>query len=129
MFLEAVNINLFEITYFKSQSKYKGVTWNTKNKSWRAAVHWESVKYDGGYYYDELDAAKKVNALCDNLGIERNIPEVDAMEIPKVMKKLCVDHVPTKTFFVYLKFFITLKISFDLFGFNFAATTNLEKIF
>jgi len=61
-----------------SSSEYKGVVWNTKNKKWRASVYWNCQRYPGGEYRDELDAAKRVNQLCDELEIERKNPGVDA---------------------------------------------------
>jgi len=62
-----------------TSSQYIGVTETNKIKKWRTVVHCNKKKYEGGYYYDEQDAAKRVNQLCDELGIERKNPEVDAM--------------------------------------------------
>merc|ERR1712034_33757 len=51
-------------------SQYKGVYWHRKRKKWGA---WLSLKNGkkkfGGNFKDELDAAKKVNQLCEQLGI------------------------------------------------------------
>ena len=37
-------------------------------------------------YEDEVDAAKKVNQMCDKLQISRQNPEVDAAPNQKVMQ-------------------------------------------
>ena len=70
-------INLYEV---QNSSQYKGVIETTNgSKKWRTVVCWQKKKYNGGYYLNELDGAKRVNQLCDKLGIDRKNPEVDAM--------------------------------------------------
>jgi len=65
-------------------SKYKGVTWNKNDKKWYAYLYLGSKKYIRGTWYDtELDAAKRVNQLCDEWQIKRKNPDVDAMPIRK----------------------------------------------
>ena len=45
---------------------------------------WKQKKYEGGHYDNEIDAAKRVNQLCDGLEIERKNPGVDATPTPKI---------------------------------------------
>jgi len=61
-----------------SSSQYKGVTWYTKSKKWKATVCFNGKKIHVGRYPDELDAAKRVNQMCDEFGIERKNPGIDA---------------------------------------------------
>jgi len=67
-------------------SKYIGVSFNKKSKKWRAVIYFQKQAKDGGDYGNELDAAKKVNQMCDELKIKRKNPEVDAMPTPKIIK-------------------------------------------
>merc|ERR1712034_265005 len=50
-------------------SQYKGVSWNKENGQWRAEIQFKKQKQNGGYFREELDAAKKVNQLCEKLEI------------------------------------------------------------
>jgi len=79
------NIHETNITKIKySTSQYKGVSWSTYAKKWSACVFWKCAKYRGGYYVSELDAAQKVNQICDELGIERKNSGIGAMPNPKI---------------------------------------------
>jgi len=51
------------------------------NLKWTSSVYFNSKKINGGPYRDELDAARRVNQLCNELKIERKNPEVDANPI------------------------------------------------
>merc|ERR1712034_225310 len=53
----------------EKKSKYKGVHWNTSRRKWQAQMLLKngSTKY-GGIFNDELDAAKRVNQLCQEFG-------------------------------------------------------------
>ena len=78
-------INYNELNH--STSKYIGVTWHTAAKKWRACVCIKKKKLEGGKYKNELDAAKRVNQMCDELGIERKNPKVNGLlPTPKVTK-------------------------------------------
>ena len=57
-------------------SKYTGVCWNKQRQKWVAAITVNSKKKSGGCYISELDAAHAVNALCDDLGLDRKNPEL-----------------------------------------------------
>merc|ERR1712034_273122 len=61
-------------------SQYKGVCWHRQNGTWYAQlnVKGEKNKY-GGCFSDELDAAKRVNQLCEELGIAPQNPGVIEM--------------------------------------------------
>ena len=58
-------------------SRYKGVDWNKKRKIWRVRV-WskEGKSKFGGHFQDELDAVKRVNQLCEELGIPPQNPDI-----------------------------------------------------
>jgi len=64
-------------------SQYKGVSWEKKLQQWKATVYWKKHIYGAGTYINELDAAKRVNEICDSLGMERKNPEVNTIQIPK----------------------------------------------
>mgnify|MGYP006202296147 CR=1 FL=1 len=52
-------------------SQYKGVTWNKKCGKWLAQLCLQTQgkqKY-GGIFKNELDAAKRVNQLCEEMEI------------------------------------------------------------
>jgi len=51
-------------------SQYKGVSWHRQSRKWCVFVRLKDkkIKY-GGTFNDELDAAKRVNQLCEDLGI------------------------------------------------------------
>merc|ERR1712034_300891 len=53
----------------ETASQYKGVSWNKENGQWRAEIQFKKQKQNGGYFREELDAAKKVNQLCEKLEI------------------------------------------------------------
>jgi len=60
-------------------SQYKGVTWHKQRKKWyvRICIKGEEPKY-GGIFKDELDAAKRANQLCEELGIPLQNPAISA---------------------------------------------------
>ena len=64
----------------KKTSQYKGVYWHRKNRKWtvRICPKGQKQKY-GGMFEDELDAAKKVNQLCEEFGIPAQNSETSAM--------------------------------------------------
>jgi len=57
-------------------STYKGVYWNAEHQKWQASVYVNKKLKYGGCYTSELDAAHGVNALCDDLGVDRKHPEL-----------------------------------------------------
>jgi len=69
------------VIFTDSSSKYHGVSLHTtgvykKNKKWRAIIYVNKKAENGGRYENELDAAKKVNQMCDEFKIERKNPDV-----------------------------------------------------
>ena len=48
----------------------------------------EKNKY-GGYFYDELDAGKKVNQLCEELGLP---PQNPGIEMPNLQSLVAKSH-------------------------------------
>ena len=50
-------------------SQYNGVHWHKNNKKWYAQIVLPGAKKKyGGGFKDELDAAKRVNQLCEEMG-------------------------------------------------------------
>jgi len=69
---------LKRIKYKKSQktSQYYGVYWHVESGKWYACLSLNSEKHKyGGIFDDELDAAKKVNQLCEESEISPLNPE------------------------------------------------------
>jgi len=51
------------------------VSWHKESKQWRAHLNLRGKKTrNGGYFKDELDAAKRVNQLCEEMGIPLKNP-------------------------------------------------------
>jgi len=70
-------------------SKYKGVFWHNQREKWYVVLYVskeQSQKY-GGRFNDELDAAKKVNQLCEDFGIPQQNPELSAIPNEQSQKK------------------------------------------
>ena len=64
----------------EKKSQYKGVSWNEGEKKWyvRIKPKGQERKF-GGFFKDELDAAKRVNQLCEELGISSQNPGISAI--------------------------------------------------
>merc|ERR1711925_524 len=60
----------------KKTSKYKGVHWNKENGQWRVQLTVKRQNQNGGHFKEELDAAKKVNQLCEKLEIPLRNPGI-----------------------------------------------------
>jgi len=69
-------------------SKYKGVYWHKSHKKWyvRVFLKGQKLKY-GGSFKNELDAAKKVNQLCEDFGISQHNPDISTIPNVQVKKK------------------------------------------
>jgi len=51
-------------------SQYTGVCWHKRQDKWSVDLCLQGVKKKfGGYFNDELDAAKRINQLCEEFGI------------------------------------------------------------
>jgi len=61
----------------KKTSQYKGVVLHEKSRKWHVLLTLKdgNKKY-GGSFTDELDAAKRVNQLCEKLGIPEKNPKI-----------------------------------------------------
>ena len=72
-------------------SQYKGVYWHSESGKWYVQIHMKNQKRKyGGIFEDELDAAKRMNQLCEEFGIPLRNPELSAVpneqhEVPKNM--------------------------------------------
>jgi len=62
----------------EKRSQYKGVTWHCGKWYVQLQVMGQKQKY-GGRFNDELDAAKKVNQLCEKFGIPLQNPGIVEM--------------------------------------------------
>ena len=61
-------------------SQYKGVYWDRDRGKWHVQLWLKEGKSKyGGYFQDELDAAKRVNQLCKELGIALQHPEISTI--------------------------------------------------
>merc|ERR1712034_93921 len=61
-------------------SKYKGVIWHKRSRKWCVSIYLKGQKRKyGGIFKDELDAGKRVNQLCEELGIPPQNPEISAI--------------------------------------------------
>ena len=69
-------MRVFVCTEAAKTSKYKGVCWDAQAQKWRADIRVNNKSNYGGNYISELDAAYAVNALCDDLGLDRKNPEL-----------------------------------------------------
>jgi len=75
--------------YQKSEktSQYKGVSWIKKNRKWLAyLVNAGKLKY-GGTFNGELDAARRVNQLCEELEIPLQNPGISSIPMQQYQKK------------------------------------------
>merc|ERR1712034_206520 len=60
-------------------SQYKGVTWHKQSGNWYAQLQVKGKKQKyGGIFKDELDAAKRINQLCEEFGIPPHNPTISA---------------------------------------------------
>merc|ERR1712034_133575 len=74
----------------QQKSQFKGVYWHKQSRQWCAHLNLKRrIQKCGGYFNDELDAAKAVNQLCEELQISPYNPEVTGMpNQPKGKEKL-----------------------------------------
>ena len=70
-------------------SQFKGVTWNKQRKTWYAQLFLKGQKQKySGYFNDELDAAKRINQLCEEFQIPLQNPGIAGMPNQQVAKKM-----------------------------------------
>ena len=71
---------LYTCEFKVKTSKYKGVSYHKHSDKWKVIVSLKGKKHKyGGTFNDELDAAKRVNQLCEDLGIPLLNPEISAI--------------------------------------------------
>jgi len=64
----------------EKKSQYKGVHWNAHCEKWGVRLYMKEKKRKyGGMFKDELDAAKRANQICEELGIPTLNPEINAI--------------------------------------------------
>jgi len=69
-------------------SKYKGVYWHKQSKKWYVIYkNGQKQTYGGFMFKDELDAAKRMNQLCDELKIPRQNPQISVISNQQYEKK------------------------------------------
>ena len=74
-------INFFCLCKKKEKiSQYKGVNWRKESGKWYAYLILKGFTHKyGGCFNDELDAARKVNQLCEEMKIPLQNPEIAGM--------------------------------------------------
>jgi len=70
-------------------SQYKGVTWHKERNKWRVQLYFKGEKKTkyGGNFKDELDAAKRVNQLCEESRIPPHNPAISGIPNQPYQKK------------------------------------------
>ena len=116
--LEQLNKLLISASEAKDKtSQYKGVSFHKYTGKWQAVVSpkGEKKKY-GGQFNDELDAAKRVNQLCEDLGIPQQNLEVglNLNESYQVTQDSFLFHGTTVVRKSQNSFFLNPKICFKL---------------
>jgi len=97
------NPTISEIPNEKYQKKektslYKGVSWHRERKKWRVQIRLKGGKIkSGGYFNTELNAAKRVNQLCEELCIPLQNPTINAIPNQEYRTTKCLIHESTQT--------------------------------
>merc|ERR1712034_34880 len=69
-------------------SQFKGVSWHKGKGKWCAIIHPKTQKSKfGGYFKDELEAAKQVNQLCEEFEIPLQNPRIGVISNQLSQKK------------------------------------------
>merc|ERR1712034_155931 len=72
----------------KKTSEYRGVSWHKCNRKWRAQLSLKGkIQKHGGIFKNELEAAIKVNQLCEEMEIPLQNPGVSAIPTQQCQKK------------------------------------------
>ena len=106
-------LSLYEYEAKETKSQYKGVHLNVKSGKWyaRLRLKGQKPKYGGAYFNDELDAAKKANQLCEELGIPLKNPEISGIpnqQVTSVNNKIVMITLEnyiahTRQFFIHIR--------------------------
>ena len=81
-------IAYFECEKKQKMSQYEGVYFQTQNGNWYARLLLNGTYKHGGTFNNEMDAAKRVNQLCEEMRIPLRNPEISAIPI----NQQCVIH-------------------------------------
>ena len=76
-------------------SQYKGVYWHKQSEKWYVLIYPKGQKRKyGGIFKNELDAAIRMNQLCEELGIPPQNPGISAIPTQQyqVTKKYFLFH-------------------------------------
>ena len=121
---------LFACEKKEKTSQYKGVSWNKQIGKWYVQL-WR-VSNSGAYFKNELDAAKRVNQLCEELGIPLRNPDISVVpnqqyQVTKQFVRLmCLqDNQNYENYFFnffQIFFFLIHKLCFKLNIFSFPST-------
>jgi hypothetical protein len=76
----------------EKKSKYRNIYWKRENRKWCVQFCVNGERQFGGYFNDELDAAKRVNQLCEEMQIPSKNPAISAMpnQQYQVTEKYCL---------------------------------------
>ncbi len=79
--------NFFECEKEVNASQYQGVYYHKQTGKWYARLNLQGQKQKwGGYFNDELDAAKKLNQICEELEIPLQNPGITGMPNQQVLR-------------------------------------------
>jgi len=71
-------------------SQYKGVSWNKQYRKWYTYVKLNGELNYGGRFGDELNAAKRVNQLSEELSIPLQNPGINSIPTKEVQNKTSI---------------------------------------
>ena len=75
------NVFVFVCEAKENTSQYFGVSYDKRYYKWMAKLYLKGQKSRsryGGLFNDELDAAKRINQLCKEIGIPLKNPEISS---------------------------------------------------
>jgi len=82
------NPEICEIQNQQKTSQYKGFYWHKKTGKWYVSIYLKGqMRRYSRSFKDELDAAKRVNEFCDELGIPPKNPDISAITNEQYQKK------------------------------------------
>jgi hypothetical protein len=76
--VDTYNKDIFNLCEGKTKSsQYQGVSWHKNVRKWCVVINLkEGKKRYGGTFNDELEAAKRVNQFCIELGLSKKNPGI-----------------------------------------------------
>jgi hypothetical protein len=101
---------IFECEKKVNASQYKGVYYHNQTGKWYPRLFTRVGKNKcGGYFNNELDAARRVNQLCDKLKIPLKNPGITGIPNKEVTKKFLFHVLCLKIVWIQLYFNQVLK--------------------